>query len=97
MAGAILNAEARVFDLAIINTGATIDHDCTIGYAAHIAPQCALAGNVNVGSYSFLGIGTKVIPGIAIGENVTVGAGGVVVKDIADGVLAIGIPARALN
>jgi UDP-perosamine 4-acetyltransferase len=38
MAGAVINAEGRIEDLAIINTGAVIDHDAWIGEAAHVAP-----------------------------------------------------------
>jgi UDP-perosamine 4-acetyltransferase len=97
MAGAIINAESEIDDLAIINTGATVDHDCRIGKAAHIAPQTALAGNVTVGSLSFLGVGSKVIPGIEIGRQVTVGAGGVVISNIQDGATVVGIPARSIT
>ena len=96
MAGVVINAESVVDDLAIINTGATVDHDCRIGRAAHIAPQCALAGNVLVGRQSFLGVGCKVIPEIEIGDDVTVGAGGVVIADLQEGVTAVGVPARIL-
>lgn len=94
MAGAVVNAEAVIDDFAIINTGATIDHDCRIGRAVHIAPQCALAGNVTVQSLSFLGVGCKVIPEVTIGERVVIGAGGVVIADIDSGVTAVGVPAR---
>jgi UDP-perosamine 4-acetyltransferase len=97
MAGVVVNANAAIDDLAIVNTGATIDHDCSIGVAAHIAPQSGLAGNVVVGACSFLGIGTKVIPGCRIGSNVMIGAGGVVISDVADGVTAVGVPIRVLT
>jgi UDP-perosamine 4-acetyltransferase len=97
MAGAVINAEALIESLAIINTGATIDHDCRIGRAVHIAPQCGLAGNVVVGEQAFLGIGARVIPEITIGANVTVGAGGVVVKDIESGKTVVGIPVRPIK
>jgi UDP-perosamine 4-acetyltransferase len=97
MAGAIINTESVIEDLAIINTGATVDHDCRIGQAAHIAPQCALAGNVTLGAKSFLGIGCKVIPGIRIGERVTVGAGAVVISHVESDAIAVGVPARVLN
>lgn len=97
MAGAIVNAETIVDDLVIINTGACIDHDCRIGKATHIAPQCGLAGNVTVGAASFLGIGCKVIPKVIIGENVTIGAGAVVVSDIASETLAVGVPAKPIH
>ena len=97
MAGAVINAEASIGDLAIINTGASIDHDCVIGAGAHIAPQSALAGNVHVGAASFLGIGCKVVPDRRIGEQATIGAGTVVISDIADGATAVGVPARRIK
>lgn len=94
MAGAVVNADSVISDLAIINTGAVVDHDCVIGHAVHVAPRCALAGNVKVGSRSFLGIGASVVPGVTIGEDVILGAGSVVIGDIPDGVTAMGVPAR---
>jgi len=97
MAGVVVNADSEVGDLAIINTGATVDHDCRISEGVHIAPQCAIAGTVAIGRMSFLGIGTKVIPGVGIGTNVIVGAGGVVTGDIQDGVTAVGVPARIIK
>lgn len=97
MAGAVVNAECDIADLAIINTGATVDHDCRIGAAAHLAPQTALAGCVSVGAQSFLGIGSKIIPGVTIGSNTTIGAGAVVIADVADDVIALGVPARVIK
>jgi UDP-perosamine 4-acetyltransferase len=35
-----------------------------------------------------------VIPGVTIGADAIVGAGGVVVRDLPDGILAIGVPAQ---
>jgi UDP-perosamine 4-acetyltransferase len=97
MAGVVINAESTIGDLAIINTGATVDHDCSIGEAAHVAPQSALAGNVTVGACSFLGIGTIVVPGCDIGDEVMIGAGGVVIADVPAGVTAVGVPVRVLE
>ena len=97
MAGAVVNAEAVIGDLAIINTGATVDHDCRVGRAAHIAPQCALAGCVTVGAGSFLGIGCKVVPEMSIGENAVLGAGSVVISNIPAMATAVGVPARIIN
>ena len=94
MAGVVINAETQVANLAIINTGATVDHDCRIGFAAHVGPQCALAGNVSIGDKTFLGVGCKVIPGITIGECTVIGAGAVVTTDIGSSVTAVGLPAR---
>jgi UDP-perosamine 4-acetyltransferase len=97
MAGAVINADAVIEDLAVINTGTTVDHDCFIGRAVHLAPQCALAGNVIVEEGAFLGVGCKVIPQVRIGANVVLGAGSVVVNDIPAAVTALGIPARIIK
>ncbi|QQR69794.1 MAG: acetyltransferase [Alphaproteobacteria bacterium] len=97
MAGVVVNAESVIEDLVILNTGASVDHDCRIGVTAHIAPQCALAGNVQVGESTFLGVGCKVIPGVRIGAGTVIGAGSVVIRDIPDGVTAMGVPARVAN
>lgn len=96
MAGVVINAEAVIEDLAILNTGATIDHDCQIGKAAHLAPQCALAGNVIVGRQTLIGAGATVIPKIKIGEEVRIGAGAVIIKDISSEATAVGVPARII-
>lgn len=97
MAGAVINAEATISDLCIVNTGATIDHDCVIGLAVHIAPQCALAGNVNVGNLSFVGIGSKIVPEIQIGESVMVGAGSVIISNVGSSTTVVGVPAKAIH
>jgi UDP-perosamine 4-acetyltransferase len=94
MAGAVVNADAVIGELAIINTGTSVDHDCRIGKGAHLAPQCALAGGVDVGEGTFLGVGCKVIPGIVIGDHAIIGAGAVVITDIEADQTAVGVPAR---
>jgi acetyltransferase EpsM len=50
-----------------------------------------------VGEGAFLGIGSVVIPGVKIGRWSTLGAGAVATRDLADGVVAVGVPARALG
>lgn len=97
MAGAIINAEAVIGDLVIVNTGATVDHDCRIGRVAHIAPRCALAGEVTVGDGGFMGIGSCAKPSVTVGKWSSVGSGAVVINDIPDGVVAFGVPARPVR
>ena len=96
-AGAVVQPDAVIGDHVIVNTGATIDHDCIVGDYAHLAPGVHLAGAVQVGEGAFLGIGSVVCPGIKVGRWATLGAGGVAIRDVADGVVAVGIPARTLD
>ena len=52
---------------------------------------------ITIGDGAWLGGGVIVCPGVSIGENTVVGAGGVVVKDLPPGVLAVGNPARPIR
>ena len=93
MPGAVINAGSLIQDGAIVNTNASVDHDCVIGACAHLAPGATLAGWVHLGDGAFLGTGASVIPKISIGRWTTVGAGAVVVSDLPDHVVAMGVPA----
>jgi UDP-perosamine 4-acetyltransferase len=97
MEGVIINAATRIADLAIVNTGSTVDHDCDIGMAAHVAPNCALAGGVRVGEGAFVGAGSVIIPGVDVGDYSVIGAGSVVLRDVPGSVVAYGNPARVVK
>lgn len=90
MQGAIVQACAHIGKHCIINTGASVDHECIIEDFVHISPHSTLCGNVHVGEGAWIGAGTTIIPGVKIGKWSVVGAGSVVTKDIPDGVLAVG-------
>ncbi|MDR0680551.1 MAG: acetyltransferase [Dysgonamonadaceae bacterium] len=97
MQGAIIQSSAQIGKHVIINTRASIDHDCLIEDYVHIAPGAILCGNVEVGEGSFIGAGTTIMQGIKIGKWSIIGAGSVVVRDIPDNVTAFGNPCRIIN
>jgi sugar O-acyltransferase (sialic acid O-acetyltransferase NeuD family) len=92
--GACISSRARLGVHVIVNLGATISHDCRVDDFATIGPGCHIAGSTLIGARAFLGIGAVVLDGIHIGEGVVVGAGGVVTRDVPDGALVKGVPAR---
>ena len=94
MPGASVNASTTINDFAIINTNASVDHDCFVGTAVHIAPGVTLSGNVRIGNFSTIGTGSSVRENIVVGSSTMVGVGSVVVGDIPDDVTAFGNPAR---
>lgn len=52
---------------------------------------------VHIGRNCWIGAGVVILPGITIGDNVVVGAGSVVTKDLPDNVVAVGNPCRVLR
>lgn len=89
--------DARIGVGAIVNTAASVGHDCTIGDGVHVAPGVRLAGGVVVGESSWVGLGAVVKEQVVIGKNVMVGAGSVVLRNLPDGVTAVGVPARVIQ
>lgn len=97
MAGVSVNADVKIGKHCIINTNASIDHDCVLEDFVHISPNAALAGDVKVGEGTHIGIGACVIQGITIGKWCTIGAGTVVIRDVPDGVTVVGNPGRIIR
>lgn len=97
MANAVINSSAKVGQHCIINTGAIIEHDNVLADYVHVSPNVALAGTVHVGEGTHIGIGASVKNNLEIVGEVVVGAGAVVVKDICEKGVYIGVPARRME
>ena len=54
MQGGVIQSDVVVGKHCIINTGATVDHECHIEDYVHISPNATLCGNVNVGEESWI-------------------------------------------
>ena len=96
MAGVVINCCTRIGRGCIINTSSSIDHDNIIKDFVHISPGVHLAGTVEIGKKSWIGIGATVSNNITIIENCIVGAGAVVVGDIVEVGTYIGVPVRKI-
>lgn len=89
-------ANVKLGCAVIVNTSASIDHDCVIGNGVHVGPGANLAGEVRVDEHAFIGAGAIVLPRIRIGRDAVVGAGAVVVRDVSAGEVVAGNPAKNL-
>lgn len=75
----------------------------TVATAGHpILPELREQGYqynapVRIGKNCWIGAGVVIVPGITIGNNVVVGAGSIVTKDLPDNVVAVGNPCRVLR
>ena len=52
---------------------------------------------VHIGRNCWIGAGANILPGITVGDNVVIGAGSIVTKDLPSNVLAVGNPCRILR
>ena len=48
-----------------------------------------------MGARTFVGAGAVILPNVVIGSDVVIGAGAVVTKDIVNGMMVKGVPARS--
>ena len=62
-----------------------------------VVEQARRSKGIALGENVWLGAGAKVMDGVRIGRDVVVGAGAVVIEDLADGVVAAGVPARVVR
>lgn len=82
MAGVILQPNCQIKTNSIINTQASIDHDCVVEENVHIAPGAILCGNVIVRKRAFVGAAACIIPSLVIGVGAIIGAGNTVLDNV---------------
>ena len=97
LSGTYIGHEVRIGRSFTAHGNCAVEHNTRIGDNVLLGPGAALAGYVVLGSHCFVGAGVSIAPGVKIGHGVLLGTGAVVVKDIPDGVVAYGCPARPMR
>jgi len=93
--GVLVGRNARLGTAVKLNCGAQIHHDAAVGDFTTVAPGARILGNVRIGSRSYIGAEAIILPRIKIGEGCVIGAGAVVSRDVRNGAVVKGVPARA--
>lgn len=96
-ANSVVNPGAEIGKGCIINTAATVDHDCILEDFVHISPGAHLSGSVKVGYETWIGIGACVVNNIEICAGCTIGAGAAVIKNIGVAGTYVGVPVKKVN
>ena len=95
--GAIVNPGARLGAHCMITTASSVDHDCVLDDGVSTGPGARTGGDCTIGRATAIGIGAVVLHGRRIGADTVVGAGALVTRDLPDGVIAYGSPAKVVR
>jgi sugar O-acyltransferase (sialic acid O-acetyltransferase NeuD family) len=95
--GAVVGTGASAGAFSIVNTRASLDHHASLGDFASLAPAAATGGQAMIEEGTAVGMGAMVHHRIKIGAWSVLGSGSVANRDVPDGSLAYGAPARVVR
>ena len=95
--GTILTCNIKIGKHTHLNLHTTIGHDCIIGDYFTTSPGTNISGNCEFGDCVYFGTNSSIRQGIKICDNVTIGMGGIVVKNINEEGVYIGNPVKKLE
>ena len=93
-ANAIITTDVAVGQHVHIDRGVQVGHDCVLADFVSLYPSAAIAGAVQIDAGATVGSNSTVIQGLRIGTHAFVGAGAVVVRDVAASTTVVGVPAK---
>ena len=96
-AGTIITCDIEIGKHCQFNLHSTVGHDCKIGDYFTSAPGAKLSGECVIGKHVYFGTLSAIRQGIKVVNNVVVGMGAMVVKDILESGVYIGAPAKKMN
>lgn len=97
MPGVSINSEAIIGNHCIINTNSSLEHNCKMADYSSLSAGVVSGGYFSLGNYSAIALGVTVLDRVTIGENVVVGSGSLVTKDLKDNGLYYGVPAKRVR
>ncbi|OON94499.1 MAG: hypothetical protein ATN31_03195 [Candidatus Epulonipiscioides saccharophilum] len=79
MPSVIINCCTNIEKLVIINTGAIIEHNCSIGYNVHVAPTACILGGIYIGNFVHIGVKAVILQNCTVGDRAIIGLGAIVI------------------
>jgi len=93
---AAVSANAVVGDFVAVNIASSVGHDVRVGAYSTLSAHDDLTGGVVLEERVMVGSGARVLPGVRIGADAVIGAGAVVVRNVAAGITVYTPPAKQL-
>lgn len=96
-AGTVLTVNVHLGKCCIVNLNCTLGHDAVLSDFCTLHPSCNISGKVVVGKCVLMGVGTKIIQGLRIAADTTLGAGAVVIRNISESGTYVGVPVKRIK
>jgi sugar O-acyltransferase (sialic acid O-acetyltransferase NeuD family) len=96
-AGAVLTCQISIGRHCQLNLNTTVGHDCSFGDFCTVAPGTNISGNVEFGSRVDVGTQAAFRQHIRVCDDVVIGMGAAVVKDIVEPGTYVGVPAKKVS
>lgn len=93
--GVVVGPDATIGRHVILGNCVSVAHDCLIGEVVNICDGAVLGGGVRVDDHAFIGLNTTILPKVRIRRGAIIGAGSIVLSDVAEGETVYGNPARS--
>lgn len=81
----------------VIHRSAIIENEATIGAGVTFGGRSGQPGAPVIGRGAMIGTGAKVLGAVRVGAYASIGANAVVLQDIPDHAVAVGVPARVVR
>ena len=97
MPGAFVGSGATVGQGVTIGSNAVLAHHCVIGDFVSIFAGASIAGGTRIGDRSAVGLNAAIREKTLVGSDVVVGAQSLVLEDIDDRCVVLGVPGRRVR
>lgn len=94
---ASVTTDTVIGDHSVVMGFSGVGHDVRIGKGSMISAGVLLGGFCEIGDAVFIGSNTCVVPGIKVQDRARLGAGSVVVRNVAAGASVFGVPAKTIS
>lgn len=93
----IVSSNALIMDNSCVLAHSIVGHNCTIGKHSQISSMVATGGGSKIGAMCFVGMQASILNEVFIGDGSIVAQASAVMRDVPEGVIAMGNPARVIR
>ncbi len=94
LGGSTITNEVVIGRGLLMYPNSIITHDCIIGDFVELSPGATILGGCRIENETHIGSNATILPNITIGSKSIIAAGAVVTKNVTQGKVIVGVPAK---